>query len=461
MLQFVIRLLKPFVIVTIFLIGATGVYAARGMYSDGSFWLVEMLPRGGFYFFDPHRLYVQALVQAPVALAIWLGTLDLNTLIRIHSFGFVGVPLVFWMGALILQYKDRLFWFFLMAFAVSYLRSNFFAAGEFSVAYAMTAFCASVLLRQKITLLHAVLMVVTSIALTHSYEATLFLGSFLAVLAAIRLAKIPNESKIVRVLILVSVVIFSISVYVGARSTFFQRSYDGKGAANLSALFEIHLLYLMIVPTLIASLCVGYLKSYRTLLLSTALVLAGMYSAYVFRWETGNISFGYYSYAYRVLCCFLLIGVLSLGALIRFWPDLLKANVTGATRDWYLAIGASVFFLSMSCLMVYHTYGYYKWAQRFEREAIALQTHTPIDKTKINTGHGWTQGYNWMWGNPSTSILLRGNAEALVLNNSKHQGPEPGVYENVKEGGPALPMDRRSYESYPLKPFRKSGLLFP
>jgi hypothetical protein len=81
-----------------------------------------MLPEGGFYIFDPHRAYVQVLVQAPVALAIWLGALDLNILTRAHSFGFVGVPLIFWVGALALQFKSRLFWFFLMAFTVSYLR---------------------------------------------------------------------------------------------------------------------------------------------------------------------------------------------------------------------------------------------------------------------------------------------------------------------------------------------------
>ena len=80
------------------MIAIAGVYAARGMHSDGSFWLVEMLPRGGFYIFDPHRAYVQVLVQAPVAFAIWLGVLDLNTLIRVHSFGFVGVPVIFGWG---------------------------------------------------------------------------------------------------------------------------------------------------------------------------------------------------------------------------------------------------------------------------------------------------------------------------------------------------------------------------
>ena len=65
------RSLKFLAMAIIVLIAIVGVYAARGMYSDGSFWLVEMLPRGGIYIFDPHRAYVQVLVQAPVALAIW------------------------------------------------------------------------------------------------------------------------------------------------------------------------------------------------------------------------------------------------------------------------------------------------------------------------------------------------------------------------------------------------------
>lgn len=453
------RLLKLFALAVILLIGIAGVYAARGMYSDGSFWLVEILPRGGFYFADPHRKYVLALVQAPVALAIWLGVLDLNALIRIHSFGLVCVPLIFWIGALVLQYKDRLFWFFLMGFTVSYLRSNFFVAGEFSVAYGMTAFCASVLLRQRINYLHALLMVLTAVGLTHSYEATLFLGTFLTVLAVIRLVKVTSDSKVVRVLIVVAIVLFLMSVYVGARSTFFQRSYDGKGAANLSALLEIHLIYLMAMPALVAGLCVSFRGSYRAWILASLMTLSGIYLAYAFRWDEGSISFGYYSYAYRALCCFLLIGVISLAAAVRYWPASFKIDREFAVRELYLALGASIFLISMGLLMLHHTYGYYKWAQRFEREAISLRVHTPIDKTKINTNHGWTHGYNWMWGNPSTSILLRGNAEAMVLNNSNHKAPEPGLYENIKES--MLPMDRPSYENYPLRPFEKRGLLFP
>jgi hypothetical protein len=461
MFQTADRALKLLALLIIVIIGASGVYAARGMYSDGSFWLVEMLPRGGFYFFDPHRAYVQVLVQAPVALAIWLGTLDLNTLIRIHSFGFVGVPLVFWVGALALQFGNRLFWFFLIALTVSYLRSNFFAAGEFSVAYSMTAFCASVLLRQKIHFLQAVLMVLTAVALTHSYEATLFLGTFLVVLSLIRLIKVPEDKQGIRILILVSIVIFLISIYVGARSTFFQRSYDGKGAANLGALTEIHMMYLMAVPALIVLLCTGYSRRLQPWLFGTLIAFAGLYLIYAFRLDRTNISYGYFSYAYRALCCFLLLGVLTLATALRFWPSELKVEPASRASGVYLALASLAFFGSMSWLMLFHTYGYYKWAQRFELEAIALKENTPIDKTAINTNHGWTHGYNWMWGNPSTSILLRGNAEAMVLNNSNHKGPEPGQYENAKAGGETQPMDRPRLDPYPLRPFEKRNLLFP
>jgi hypothetical protein len=460
MFESIDRSIKFLAMVIIVLIAIAGVYAARGMYSDGSFWLVEMLPRGGFYIFDPHRAYVQVLVQAPVALAIWLGALDLNLLIRLHSFGFVGVPIIFWLGALILQFRTKLFWFFLMAFTVSYLRSNFFSAGEFSTAYGLTAFCAAVLLREKISHIQAALMLLSAIALTHSYEATLFLGAFLAVVASVRLVKVTDDKQSTRFLILLSIAVFLFSVYVGARSTFFQRSYDGKGAANLSALAEPHLLYLMMVPAIIALMCTGYGQRIKYWLVTAVVISVSLYAIYVYRWDQSNISYGYFSYAYRALCSFLLMGVLTLATGLRFWPTVFDTSGRYADNSSYVALAAMIFFSSMTWMMLYHTHGYYKWAQRFEKEAIAINRHTPIDQTTINTNHGWTHGYNWMWGNPSTSILLRGNAEAMILNNSSHKGPEPGIYENVKPGDAVLPMDRQNFETYPLRPFEKKGLLF-
>lgn len=454
------RFLKLASLATIVLIGATGVYAARGIFADGAYFLVEMLPRAGLYIFDHPRAYVQLLMQAPVAIAIWNGVLDLNSLIRWHSFGSVGMPLVFWLGALVLHYKSRLFWFFLMAFTVTYLRSNFFAAGEFSIAYSMTAFCAAVLLCQKISHSQVVTMVLLAIVLTHSYEVTLISGLFLAVLTVIRLHKVPTDRRSVRALLLLSLVIFLISVYVGGRSALFERAYNSKSAANLGALTEIHILYLAAMPVLLTLLCSDYARRIRALLLAGILLTALLYVIYVFRWDHTNISFGFFSYAYRTLCCFLLLGVLSVATVLRFWPNLFKAPLTptGATR--YLAVGATAFFATMAGLMLYHTHGYYKWAQRFEQKAVSLKTNTTLNQTGINPDHSFTFGYSWGWGNPSFSILLRGNAEAMVLNRIENQGVESSLYENVRPEDRALGTVQPKYNLYPLRPFEKKGLLF-
>jgi hypothetical protein len=271
---------------------------------------------------------------------------------------------------------------------------------------------------------------------------------------------VPSDRRGIRILILLALLVFLISIYVGGRSVFFQRTYDGKGAANLGALTDIHFLYLILLPAMLVSLCTEYVRRVRVVIFVCILMLVGLYLIYAFRWDHTNISYGYFSYAYRTLCCFLLLGVLSLATAIRFWPHVCKIESTKSTVDVYLALGVTAFFTSMALLMLYHTHGYYRWAQRFEQEAVSLKMHTPIDRTGINTNHGWTHGYNWPWGNPSTSIVLRGNAEAMVLNHSKQLGMVPGAYENVRLGADGLPLEAPQFEIYPFRPFIKKGLLF-
>ena len=438
--------LRVITLLLIVFIGISGVYSARGLYSDGSHWLIEMLPRGGFFIFDPHRAFVQILEELPVAIAIWAGVLDLNVLIRTHSFGFIAVPLAFWLGAMWLHIRTNLFWFFIIAFSVSYLRSGFFAAGEFSTAYAMTAFCVAILLSQRISFLMGLLLLGAATALIYSYEATAFLGGFLTILAILRIVNFPANSTFNKLLMLVAGVIFIYGAYRGAQSMFFLRTYDASGTANFSAFTELHLLYLIIVPGLLILSCTEYSKNYKKILRIVLIALPFFYLLYVFRWEHSNISFGYLSYAYRALCTFLLLGVLSIAVGIFYLPRFFDVQNETASNNYDPVISV-LFFISMALPFSYHTYGFYKWAQRFEQEAISIKSHVEIDKTTINSSHGWTDGYNWPWGNPSTSILLRGNAEAIILNNSTHKGAEPVNHDTI--------------DKYPLKPFKKNSLLFP
>ena len=114
---------------------------------------------------------------------------DLNFLIRLHSLGLIAIPLGFWISALLLHIRKNSFWLLALAFAVSYLSSGFFAAGEYNITYAMTTFCAALILRRNISLTSAVVLVVIAIALMRSYEAMVFLGPLLFSISIIRAIK--------------------------------------------------------------------------------------------------------------------------------------------------------------------------------------------------------------------------------------------------------------------------------
>ncbi len=451
--------LKFFVLILMLLIGVTGVYAARGLYADGSFWLFEMLSRGSFYIFDPHRAYAQMLMQLPVVISLVLGTQDLNFLIRAHSFGFVFLPLLFWLAALAIQINTRLFWFFLMAFCVTYLRSNFFAAGEFNITYGMTAFCVSILLRQNINRTLSVLLVLTSVVLTHSYEMTLFLGALLGTVSVWRLWKAKQDSVFVRTCVILAVIFFLVSSYVGFQSAFFQRAYDGRSTANLGAIAEIHFLYLITVPALATLLYATRIKRYAAIFVACLASVIIFYMFYAFRLDQSNISFGYLSYAYRALTGLILIGILIISTFFYYSASRSKTESCSYSTISF-AIISTIFFISVASPMFIHTYGFSKWAQRFETTSLALAQHTPINETGINTNHGWTHGYNWVWGNTYTSILLRGNAEALVLNNSNYVNPAISGYESLKRSDDSEGSRNNLIDRHPLNLLIKKGKLF-
>lgn len=98
----------------------------------------------------------------------------------------------------------------------------------------------------------------------------------------------------------------------------------------------------------------------------------------------------------------------------------------------------------MTIFLLAHTLQYYQWLKRFEKEALSVQGFVHIDQTAINGKGGWLEGVNWPWSNAMLSIILRGNAEGVVLNASDFNG-----YEHI---------DPRKVEKYPLSDYYKNGL---
>jgi hypothetical protein len=455
------KFLKVLALCVILVIGLAGVVAARGLYADGSFWLFEMLSRNGFYIFDQHRAYSQFLVQFPVALSIWLGVEELSQLIRIHSFGFIFIPLFFWIGALALQFKERLFWFFLLGFCVTYLRSNFFSAGEFSTTYGMVALCASILMTQKINLVLVILLILTSVLLTHSYEMTLLLSGLLVIVAAIRLFAFNSDARLVRLGIFTAILFLLMSMYVAGRSIFFQRSFDGRSTANFSALMETHFIYLVAIPIICFLLILISGRKARLTLFSLGIVIIFAYTLYVLRWDKSNISFGYLSYAYRALCGLLLAGVISASVVIFYYQRVFFSKPVHQASSLALGLLSITFLVSMAWPMLTSTNEFYQWLKRFEVAASTITTNTPIDHTNINKNHGWTHGPNWMWGNSYTSALLRGSGAALILNNSQCECAD--AQEKSLINGPFIQRGgsfKTQTTGNPLSNFQKSVPLF-
>lgn len=435
------RLLEHLAIIVIIMIACTGVYSGRGLYADGPVWLYEMLLRKGFYIFDPHREYAQYLVELPFAVSVGMGARELNFLIKLHSFGFIAMPIAAWLIALLLQRNNRLFWVLLLAFTVTYLRTGFFAAGEFNITNALVALSFSIVMLEKIGYKTLALLVFCALILTKSYESMSFFGLFLCVVTASRIATNKTDARQIRMGLFAAGILNLIGSFFAIKSILFERSYDLKSTGNISAIFEFHLLYLEIIVIVLFLLILVSNKKITRLLKIFTLIVSLLYVLYAIKWDHSGVSYGYYNYAYRSFGAFLLLGILFSEYLISIFPKLKR---TAGLNSKSLTIVSSCAFFTMTIFLLAHTLQYYQWLKRFEKEALSVQGFVHIDQTAINGKGGWLEGVNWPWSNAMLSIILRGNAEGVVLNASDFNG-----YEHI---------DPRKVEKYPLSDYYKNGL---
>ena len=435
------------VVCVLLLLAAVGTLSGRGLYADGPFWLYQMLINNGLYIFDIHRAYAQFLVELPVYIAILMGVVDLNSLIRVHSFGLVALPLIVWCYALLLQFRTPAFWLLALTCAVTNFRSGFFAAGEFNTAYALVALCVAILLKPNVTRFQSVVLLAASIVLTHAYETMLFIGLFLVMVCAVRLGTEKQDSKFTKCVLLAVSGLYLFAVFVGVRSTFFHRTDNLQATINYGAIFEPHILYLLaMILCVVLSVVGGLQKSYKAVIALGALAITMLYGMYIWRWDQSGISYGYYSYAYRSLGAFMLVGILFITWLICTFPKLTMRGFVKVSVP-HLAATVLLIFLLQGAVLFGHSIGYYQWLKQFERAALIVDGLVPIDHVPFNKGQGSISGYNWPWSNSALSVLLRGNAESIIINASNFDGWET--------------FDPKTINKYPLKAYTKASPLYP
>jgi hypothetical protein len=435
----ILFLTKSLVLLSIFGLGVSGIYAATGLYADGSLYLFKILTLVGYWDFHSSRAYAQIITQTPVVAAITLGVTNLNLLIRMHSFGLIAIPLGFWISAFLLHIRSNFFWLLALAFAVSYLSSGFMSVAEYNITYAMAAFSASLLFRRDIGLKGAGVLVGTSIALTRSYEAMVFIGPLLCSIAIFRATKEKHLSVIVRIALIAAGFLLAVASAISAWSIMFPRDPANLAAAgDISMIIRIlrshHFIYLIVMSALAFVVYINDRPLITKAVASIAVIVSIAFVASPHSWNVPGRHYEFRSISGLMLFC-----TLFAAELVYLYRKTARKKGDEHVISAGYVITALVITLSIPFYI--KTFGFYDWARKFESEAQNQTGPVPIDETGIYLGE-----FYWDWTNPPLSILLRGNSTGIILNSRKYKGWQPFDLEK-------LPIN-------PLGAFEKSSKLY-
>ena len=170
------------VVVLIWGVAAYATVTCRGLFWDGSSFLVNILDHGLFHDFYVARAHVDWVTQVPVLLLAELGVRDTRLLAMAYSAALFGLPSGLYHLALARVRHDAvLLGIVIAAVAVVYLPTSFFIIGEYNATFAAaTAGMAVALTAREERLGDAALLCVLGVFCVRSYEAMVYLGPLLA-----------------------------------------------------------------------------------------------------------------------------------------------------------------------------------------------------------------------------------------------------------------------------------------
>jgi hypothetical protein len=412
---------KVFALFFIACLGVLGVYAAVGLYADGSFFLLNILSQKSYWDFDKPRAFAQLITQTPVALGVKFGIKDLTGLIYLHSFGLIGIPIIIWLLALFNQIKSGHFWTLLAAFSATYLSAGFFAIGEYNLTYALAAFCFSVLLKDNLTNFDLALITTAAIALTRSYEAMIFLGPTLFLISANRLICIDTNKTIVeKCVLLVLLFLFSSATTVAIWSVLFPRDPGNlAGAGDVTQIVKSgHFIYLVAMIAMYF-LVQAIPKKSKHIFVFIAIGSAIYFISEQKLWNSPSMNHGFRSMAGLILFSIFLTAFIE--ERIRK-HGLIRASAQKSSEQAKQLVSLALF-LSLAFTSAVYSYEFSRWLKTFELEASKASNWIHLDE--VMTVDGYYSGFNWAWTNPALSIILRGNNSGGLLNSKSYTGWQP------------------------------------
>lgn len=203
-------------------------WECRGLFVDGSAFLVQVARREFFFdFYDP-RLYAMILGQAPILTAVFLGVTDLHLLAQLLSLGLFALPTALYHLAL-LRVKDDpvLLAAVLAAIGVVFMTTSFFIVGEYNTAYAIGIVVAVRLVTAKeLTVGDGAFLVAVGLLAIRTYEVMLYLGPLLSVMIAWTVYRMRSRPLVATFLYLIAILPFLGGMWVAADSVIHPFSED-------------------------------------------------------------------------------------------------------------------------------------------------------------------------------------------------------------------------------------------
>lgn len=174
--------------------------ACRGLFWDGSSFLVNLLEHGHLHDFYAARAHVDWVTQAPVLLLARWGVRDTHVLAMAQSAALFALPTAFYHLALVRVRHDPVLLAALLAIVASvFLPTSFFIIGEYNVAFAcITAAMAVALTIGKSSRRDAALLLAFGLLCLRSYEAMIYLGPLVA--SAALWSTWRNDDRLTRLL---------------------------------------------------------------------------------------------------------------------------------------------------------------------------------------------------------------------------------------------------------------------
>jgi len=185
-------------------------WESRGLFVDGSAFLVQIARREWFFDFYGPRLYAMVVGQAPIMTAVFLGVTDLHLLARLLSIGLFALPTALYTLALVRVKDDPvLLAAVIAAIGVVFMTTSFFIVGEYNTAYAIAIVVAVRLVTaERVGLLDGVFLAVISLLAVRTYEAMIYLGPVLSLMVLHTLWRMPQRPWLASTLHLLSIVGF-------------------------------------------------------------------------------------------------------------------------------------------------------------------------------------------------------------------------------------------------------------